>query len=668
MEEEKFILHSEYELSEDQAKATEAIVQGFLASDGHTKQTLLGVTGSGKTFTMANVIARLNRPTLVLAHNKTLAAQLYSEFKDYFPENSVNYFVSYYDYYQPEAYIPATDAYIEKDASVNEKIEKLRLACTKSLLERNDCIVVASVSCIYGLGVRKNYEDAIFRFSVGDIIDRRTFMSRLISSYYTRNDDVLQPSTFRVRGESLEIYPSYSDTIYRVEFFDDEIERITELVPFTEEFVADKKKVGIFPAQHYVTSQDAIACSKDKIIEEMEKCCQDFLDKKMPLEAERLRSRTLYDMEMLSEVGYCSGIENYSVYLDGRKSGDPPGTLLDFFPKNSLYFIDESHITIPQVHGMFNGDRARKNVLVQFGFRLPSCLDNRPLMFSEFEERIGDVLFTSATPGDYEIERSDKVVEQLMRPTGVPDPSIEVRSATGQVDDLIGEIKQVTSGGDRVLALTLTKRQAEDLSEFLEEVGIKSRYIHSEMDTFERADMLKELRTGEASVLVGVNLLREGIDLPEVSLIAILDADKEGFLRNTRSLIQMIGRTARNANGRVILYGDTVTASMDMAIKETERRRKLQLAYNEEHGIVPRTVKKAIKDLLPAELKEEGDNAVANEMTVKQMENEMWLCVEKLDFERAAELRDTILQFKGQGQIKKQPPKKKRKAKYRTRK
>ncbi|MDO4219507.1 MAG: excinuclease ABC subunit UvrB [Synergistaceae bacterium] len=668
MEEEKFILHSEYELSEDQAKATESIVQGFLSSNGHTKQTLLGVTGSGKTFTMANVIARLNRPTLVLAHNKTLAAQLYSEFKGFFPENSVNYFVSYYDYYQPEAYIPATDAYIEKDASVNEKIEKLRLACTKSLLERNDCVVVASVSCIYGLGVRKNYEDAIFRFAVGDIIDRRSFMSKLITSYYTRNDTVLQPSTFRVRGESLEIYPSYSDTIYRVEFFDDEIERITELEPLTGAFVADKKKVGIFPAQHYVTNQDAIATSKDKILEEMEKCCQDFLDKNMPLEAERLRSRTLYDMEMLTEVGYCSGIENYSVYLDGRNPGEPPGTLLDFFPKNSLYFVDESHITIPQVRGMFNGDRARKNVLVQFGFRLPSCLDNRPLMFDEFESRVGDVLFTSATPGDYELENSKNVVEQLMRPTGIPDPVIEVRSATGQVDDLIGEIKQVTESGDRVLALTLTKRQAEDLSEFLAEVGIKSRYIHSEMDTFERADMLKELRTGGANVLVGVNLLREGIDLPEVSLIAILDADKEGFLRNTRSLIQMIGRTARNANGRVILYGDVVTASMDSAIKETNRRRKLQLEYNEAHGIIPQTVKKAIKNLLPVELQEEGNNAVANEMTVKQMEEEMWLCVEKLDFERAAELRDKILQFKGQGQIKKQPSKKKRRAKYRTRK
>lgn len=668
MEEEKFILHSEYELSEDQAKATESLVQGFLSSNGKTKQTLLGVTGSGKTFTMANVIARLNRPTLVLAHNKTLAAQLYSEFKDFFPENSVNYFVSYYDYYQPEAYIPATDAYIEKDASVNEKIEKLRLACTKSLLERNDCIVVASVSCIYGLGVRKNYEDAIFRFAVGDVIDRRTFMSKLVTSYYTRNDAVLQPSTFRVRGESLEIYPSYSDTIYRVEFFDDEIERITELEPLTGEFVADKKKVGIFPAQHYVTNQDAIATSKDKILDEMEKCCQDFLDKNMPLEAERLRSRTLYDMEMLSEVGYCSGIENYSVYLDGRNPGEPPGTLLDFSPPNSLYFIDESHITIPQVRGMFNGDRARKNVLVQFGFRLPSCLDNRPLMFDEFESRIGDVLFTSATPGDYELENSSQVVEQLMRPTGIPDPSIEVRRATDQVDDLIGEIKQVTEAGDRVLALTLTKRQAEDLSEFLAEVGIKSRYIHSEMDTFERADMLKELRTGNANVLVGVNLLREGIDLPEVSLIAILDADKEGFLRNTRSLIQMIGRTARNANGRVILYGDVVTASMDAAIKETNRRRKLQLEYNEAHGIVPQTVKKAIKNLLPIELQEEGTKAVANEMTVKQMEEEMWLCVEKLDFERAADLRDTILQFKGQGQIKKQPRKKKRKAKYRTRK
>ena len=655
--EDKFNLISPFRLAGDQPQAVEKLVRGFREKDG-THQTLLGVTGSGKTFTMANVIAQLNRPTLVMAHNKTLAAQLYSEFKEFFPENSVNYFVSYYDYYQPEAYIPSSDVYIEKDSSVNERIEKLRLATTKALLERRDVIVVASVSCIYGLGKRKNYEDAIFRFAQGDRWDRRAFMMRLIENYYERNDVSLVPGVFRSRGETIEIFPAYSDTALRITFFDDEIERIDEIDPVSGNSLMRKEKAGIFPSQHYITSRDAIEKCKDAIEQEMEQCCADFTNEGKFLEAERLKMRTKYDLEMLLEVGYCSGIENYSRYLDGREPGDPPGTLLDFFPQDALYFIDESHMTLPQVRGMFNGDRARKEMLVQHGFRLPSCLDNRPLRWEEYEPRLKNALFISATPGDYEFANSERVVEQLIRPTGIPDPEVEVRKATGQVDDLLDQIRPIMEKGERVLVSTLTKRSAEDLAEYMAELGIKVRYIHSELDTFERAELIRDLRLGVFSVLVGVNLLREGIDLPEVSLVAILDADREGYLRAHRSLIQMIGRAARNSAGKVILYADRITDSMAIAIKETQRRRELQIKFNEENNITPHTIIKAVKNLLPEELTDEGENsytglraasplAEQKELNIGELEKKMWEAVEKLDFETAAQLRDDIQKLKG---------------------
>ncbi len=657
MEEDKFKLAAPFALSGDQPQAVEKLVRGFRERDG-VRQTLLGVTGSGKTFTMANVIAELNRPTLVMAHNKTLAAQLYSEFKEFFPENSVNYFVSYYDYYQPEAYIPASDVYIEKDSSVNERIEKLRLATTKSLLERRDVIVVASVSCIYGLGKRKNYEDAIFRFAQGERWERRAFMLRLIENYYERNDVSLVPGTFRSRGETMEIFPAYSDTALRVSFFDDEIERIDEIDPVSGNSLLRKEKVGIFPSQHYVTSTDAIQKAAGVIEREMEECCARFTSEGKYLEAERLKMRTKYDLEMLLEVGYCSGIENYSRYLDGREEGDPPGTLLDFFPQDALFFIDESHMTLPQVRGMYNGDRARKEVLVEHGFRLPSCLDNRPLRWDEYEPVLKNALFISATPGDYEFAHSDHVVEQLIRPTGIPDPEVEVHKATGQVDDLLAEIRPIVERGERVLVSTLTKRSAEDLAEYIAELGIKVRYIHSELDTFERAELLRDLRLGVFAVLVGVNLLREGIDLPEVSLVAILDADREGYLRAHRSLIQMIGRAARNSAGKVILYADRITDSMDLAMKETTRRREAQTAFNEEHHIIPKTIIKSVKNLLPDELLAEGEesyagpraasaNEEAREQDVQELERRMWEAVEKLDFETAAQLRDDIQRVKG---------------------
>ncbi len=657
MEEDKFKLAAPFALSGDQPQAVEKLVRGFRERDG-VRQTLLGVTGSGKTFTMANVIAELNRPTLVMAHNKTLAAQLYSEFKEFFPENSVNYFVSYYDYYQPEAYIPASDVYIEKDSSVNERIEKLRLATTKSLLERRDVIVVASVSCIYGLGKRKNYEDAIFRFAQGERWERRAFMMRLIENYYERNDVSLVPGTFRSRGETMEIFPAYSDTALRVSFFDDEIERIDEIDPVSGKSLLRKEKVGIFPSQHYVTSTDAIQKAAGVIEREMEECCARFTREGKYLEAERLKMRTKYDLEMLLEVGYCSGIENYSRYLDGREEGDPPGTLLDFFPQDALFFIDESHMTLPQVRGMYNGDRARKEVLVEHGFRLPSCLDNRPLRWDEYEPVLKNALFISATPGDYEFANSDHVVEQLIRPTGIPDPEVEVHKATGQVDDLLAEIRPIVDRGERVLVSTLTKRSAEDLAEYIAELGIKVRYIHSELDTFERAELLRDLRRGVFSVLVGVNLLREGIDLPEVSLVAILDADREGYLRAHRSLIQMIGRAARNSAGKVILYADRITDSIDLAMRETTRRREAQTAFNEEHHIIPKTIIKSVKSLLPDELLAEGEESYAGlraasadeearEQDVQELERRMWEAVERLDFETAAQLRDDIQRVKG---------------------
>lgn len=643
-----FRLVADWDPAGDQPEAIEALVRGF--EEGLSRQTLLGVTGSGKTYTMAQVVQRLQRPALVMAHNKTLAAQLYSEFKGFFPENAVQYFVSYYDYYQPEAYMPAQDLYIEKDASINERIEKLRLSTTKALLERRDVLVVASVSCIYGLGKRKNYEEAIFRFQVGETWPRKRFLERLLANYYERNDVAFTPGVFRVRGDLLEIYPAYSDTALRVSFLDDEIDRIDEIDPVSGKTLLRKDRGAVFPAQHYVTSPDAIAQAMEKIEQELQVHLGDLRSRGRLLEAQRLESRTRYDMEMLQEVGYCSGIENYSRFLDGREAGETPGTLMDFFPQDYLLFLDESHITIPQIRGMYNGDRARKEVLVEHGFRLPSCLDNRPLRFEEFESFMGQALFVSATPGDYEIQTSARVVEQLVRPTGVLEPQVEVRPATGQVDDLLEELRLVAERGDRALVTTLTKRSAEDLAEYFAELGIQVRYIHSELDTFERAALLKDLRQGVFGVLVGVNLLREGLDLPEVSLVAILEADREGYLRSHRSLIQMIGRAARNEAGKVILYGDRVTDSMRLAVEETQRRRRVQETFNRERGIVPTTVRKEIKSLLPQELLEDQEERTPQRkgsVDRKELERMMWAAVERLDFEEAAALRDQITNVEG---------------------
>jgi excinuclease ABC subunit B len=622
----------------------------------------MGVTGSGKTFTMANVVANVNRPTLVLAHNKTLAAQLYSEFKLFFPENAVHYFVSYYDYYQPEAYIPASDTYIEKDASINDRIERLRLAATKALVERRDVLVVASVSCIYGLGKRENYEAAIFPFAEGGRWDHRAFMRHLMENYYERNDHALEAGKFRVRGDTIEIFPAYDENCIRVTFFDDEIERIDLVHPVTGRVVERLPEASIFPAQHYVTQTDAIERSKPLIEAEMTRMTERFTNEGKFIEAQRIQMRTRYDLEMLSEVGYCSGIENYSVYLDGRKTGEPPGTLIDFFPEDFLLIVDESHITLPQVRGMFNGDRARKNVLVDNGFRLPSCLDNRPLEWSEFENKMNTAVFVSATPGDYESENSARLVEQVIRPTGVADPEVEVLPAKNQLDDLIERLRAIqpaagqTSGGKggRALVLTLTKKSSEDLAEYLRELQFKVKYIHSELNTFERAELVRDLRKGDIQVLVGINLLREGMDLPEVSLVAILDADREGYLRSYRSLIQIMGRAARNTDSKVYLYADTETESIRKSVEETRRRRQKQLEFNERHGIVPRSVEKEVSSLLPQELLEaysleqsgsrgaDTDTDKTPALSVKELERAMWEAVEKLDFERAAALRDMI--------------------------
>ncbi|GHV45895.1 UvrABC system protein B [Synergistales bacterium] len=649
-----FILHSDWPPAGDQPEAIDSLTKGLRARERF--QTLIGVTGSGKTFTVANVVANVNRPTLVLAHNKTLAAQLYSEFKMFFPENAVHYFVSYYDYYQPEAYIPSSDTYIEKDASVNDRIERLRLAATKALIERRDVLVVASVSCIYGLGKRENYEDAILPFAVGDKWDHRTFMKRLMENYYERNDAVLESGKFRVRGDTIEIFPAYDENCIRVTFFDDEIERIDLVHPITGKVVERLPEASVFPAKHYVTQSDAISRSKPLIEAEMEDMVQKFTDQNKLIEAQRIESRTRYDLEMLSEVGYCSGIENYSVYLDGRTTGEPPGTLVDFFPDDFLLVVDESHITLPQVRGMFNGDRARKTVLVDNGFRLPSCLDNRPLEWKEFEGKMRSALFVSATPGDYEAEKSSRLVEQVIRPTGVVEPEIEILPAVNQIDDLIERLRDVAERNSRALVLTLTKRSSEDLADYLRELKFKVKYIHSELNTFERAELIRDLRAGDIQVLVGINLLREGMDLPEVSLVAILDADREGYLRSYRSLIQIMGRAARNIDSKVYLYADKETDSIKKAVEETLRRRQKQMEYNERHGVTPRSIEKEITSLLPQELLEAysldgetragGDGNAAGKLSdkfsVRELERAMWEAVEKLDFERAAVLRDTI--------------------------
>lgn len=640
----------------DQPQAIEALSQGL--AKGFPMQTLVGVTGSGKTYTVANVIARFDRPVLVLAHNKTLAAQLYTEFKTFFPENEVHYFVSYYDYYQPEAYVPAHDLYIEKDASINERIERLRLATTKALIERRDVIVVASVSCIYGLGKKKAYEEAVFGFKVGEQWTRRDFFQSLLGNYYQRNDSVLEPAKFRVRGDVVEVFPAYSDTALRIFFDDRSIDRIDEIEPVSGKVLRRKEQALIFPAQHYVTTKENIARALQAIESELEEQLARMTAEGRFLEAQRLRERTRYDMEMLAQVGYCSGIENYSRHLEGREPGEPPGTLLDFFPPDFIMVIDESHITIPQIRGMYNGDRSRKETLVRYGFRLPSSLDNRPLKWEEFRGYMKQVIFVSATPGDWETNHSSQVVEQLIRPTGVVDPEVVVVEAKNQVDDLIERLSALDRNRERALVTTLTKRSAEDLAEYLSEAGLNVRYIHSELDTFERADLLKHLRLGEIQVLVGVNLLREGLDLPEVSLVAILDADREGFLRSHRSLIQMIGRAARNIAGTVVLYADTMNDSIRKAVEETQRRREIQRTYNESRGITPRTILKEVVGILPGGVEEkEGETAGFSETESLRsedrsiLEEKMWEAVERLDFEEAARIRD-LLASDGKGDLK----------------
>lgn len=652
----KFELISEYTLQGDQPEAVRQLVEGVLAGKKH--QTLLGATGTGKTFTIANTIAKLGRPTLVIAHNKTLAAQLASEFRDFFPKNSVDYFVSYYDYYQPEAYIPSSDTYIEKDSSINEEIDKLRHSATSALFERRDVIIVASVSCIYGLGSPMEYRNLVLSLRVGMEKPRNQILSRLVDIQYQRNDINFVRGTFRVRGDVLEIFPaSHGEKAIRVEFFGDEIERITEIDVLTGELVGEREHVAIFPASHFVTQEETMKIALQNIERELEERLAEFRAQGKLLEAQRLEQRTRYDIEMMREVGFCSGIENYSGPLTFRERGATPYTLLDYFPDDMLIVIDESHVTLPQIRAMYNGDQARKNVLVEHGFRLPSALDNRPLRFEEFEEKATQLIYVSATPGPYELEHCDTMVEQIIRPTGLLDPVIEVRPTKGQIDDLIGEIRDRIAKDERVLVTTLTKKMAEDLTDYLKEVGIKVRYLHSDIKTLERMSILRDLRLGTFHVLIGINLLREGLDLPEVSLVAILDADKEGFLRSERSLIQTIGRAARNADGRVLMYADTITESMDKAIKETERRRKIQIAYNEKHGITPQTIRKKVRDVIEAtKVAESKADYLADakgkmskrdrEAMIARLEAEMKEAAKNLQFERAAELRDAILELK----------------------
>jgi len=653
-----FKLVSNFKPTGDQPQAIEKLVEGV--KKGYRFQTLLGVTGSGKTFTMANIIQKLNRPTLVIAHNKTLAAQLYSEFKEFFPDNAVEYFVSYYDYYQPEAYIPQTDTYIEKDASINEEIDKLRHSATAALFERRDVIIVASVSCIYGLGDPIDYENLMLSLRPGMIKDRDEIIKKLVDIQYERNDVNFTRGKFRVRGDVIEIFPaSFSNKAIRVELFGDEIDRIAEIDVLTGEILGFRKHVAIFPASHYATSKDKLERAIKSIREELEQRYKELKDAGKIVEAERLKQRTNYDLEMLQEMGYCQGIENYSRHISGRPPGSPPYTLLDYFPKDFLIFIDESHVTIPQIRGMYNGDRSRKEALVEYGFRLPSAFDNRPLTFEEFEERINQVIFVSATPGPYEIEHSEQVVEQLIRPTGLVDPEVIVKPVKGQVDDLIGEIRKTVDKGFRVLVTTLTKKMAEDLTDYLKDMGIKVKYLHSDIETIERVEIIRDLRLGKFDVLIGINLLREGLDIPEVALVAILDADKEGFLRSETSLIQTIGRAARNAEGRVIMYADTVTNSMKRAIEETNRRRKIQIEYNKKHGITPKTVIKGVRDVIEAtHVAEEEQKYTRKKVktydpeiiksTIEQLEKEMKEAAIELQFEKAAKLRDVIFELKKQ--------------------
>ena len=651
-----FKLHSEYAPTGDQPQAIEALVKGF--QEGNQFQTLLGVTGSGKTFTMANVIAQLNKPTLVIAHNKTLAAQLYGEFKEYFPGNAVEYFVSYYDYYQPEAYVPSTDTYIEKDSAINDEIDKLRHSATAALSERSDVIIVASVSCIYGLGSPIDYQEMVISLRPGMEKDRDDVIRKLIEIQYDRNDMDFKRGSFRVKGDVLDIYPAYSDgQAFRVEFFGDEVDRIMEIDTVTGEVKAQLGHVAIFPASHYVVPKEKMMEATEHILEELKERVSFFKSEDKLLEAQRISERTNFDVEMMRETGFCSGIENYSRHLTGTAPGEPPCTLIDYFPKDFLIIVDESHITLPQVRGMYAGDRSRKMTLVDYGFRLPSALDNRPLNFSEFESKIDQMLFVSATPSVYEQEHELMRVEQIIRPTGLLDPEIFVRPVEGQIDDLISEVNKEVAGHHKVLITTLTKRMAEDLTDYMREVGIRVKYLHSDIDTLERAQIIRDMRLDVFDVLVGINLLREGLDIPEITLVAILDADKEGFLRSETSLIQTIGRAARNSEGHVIMYADTITDSMRVAIEETKRRRQIQQRYNEEHGITPTTIKKAVRDLITISKAVENDSFAdttdpesmdENELKKlsKELEKKMRQAAAELNFEEAARLRDRMVEVK----------------------
>lgn len=657
---EKFNLVALFEPKGDQPEAIKQLVRG--AKNNYKYQTLLGVTGSGKTFTVAHVIANIGKPVLVIAPNKTLAAQLCSEFKEMFPENAVEYFVSYYDYYQPEAYIPHTDTYIEKDSSINEEIDKLRHSTTSSLFSRNDVIVVASVSCIYGLGSPEDYAAKTVQVEVGEEFEIDELLQSLIDIQYVRNDYEFSRGKFRVRGDTVEVFPAYEETALRIEMFGDEAERIFEINPLTGEILNELDRAVIYPATHFVTVSDKMDRALVSIEKELKTRLKELEIQGKLLEAQRLRTRTNYDLEMLREVGYCNGIENYSRHFSGKKPGEPPATLLDYFSDDFLIIVDESHITIPQLHGMYEGDRSRKETLVEHGFRLPSALDNRPLKFEEFEKRVPQVIFTSATPGDWEKGVSKQVVEQIIRPTGLIDPEVIVKPTKGQIDDLIDEIKERTKKNERVLVTTLTKKMAEDLTDYLFEMGIKVRYLHSDIKTLQRVEILTELRLGKFDVLVGINLLREGLDLPEVSLVAILDADKEGFLRSERSLVQTIGRAARNVGGQVIMYADNVTKSMKMAINETNRRRKLQMGYNKKHGIKPQTIRKAVSDILQAsraaesparyKIKKKSADEILKmpkdemERLIRVLEDEMHLAAEEMRFEEAARLRDEITELR----------------------
>lgn len=651
----QFKLVSNYSPSGDQPQAIETLVENI--EGGEKAQILMGATGTGKTYTMSQVIARVNKPTLVIAHNKTLAGQLYSEFKEFFPENAVEYFVSYYDYYQPEAYVPSSDTYIEKDSSVNDEIDKLRHSATSALLERNDVIVVASVSCIYGLGSPKEYSDSVVSLRPGQELSRDQLLNDLVDIQFERNDIDFQRGRFRVRGDVVEIFPASRDEhAFRVEFFGDEIDRIREIESLTGKVLGEVDHLAIFPATHFMTNDEHLETAIAKIEAELAEQLKIFEAEGKLLEAQRLKQRTEYDIEMLREMGYTNGVENYSRHMDGRREGEPPYTLLDFFPEDFLIMIDESHMTMGQIKGMYNGDRARKEMLVNYGFRLPSALDNRPLRREEFEDHVHQIVYVSATPGDYEMEQTETIVEQIIRPTGLLDPEVEVRPTMGQMDDLLGEIHLRVAKGERTFITTLTKKMAEDLTDYLKEMGIKVKYMHSDIKTLQRTEIIRDLRLGVFDVLIGINLLREGIDVPEVSLVAILDADKEGFLRNERGLIQTIGRAARNADGHVIMYADKVTESMRKAMEETARRRQIQMAYNEEHGIIPQTIKKEIRDLISVtkaitQDKEEivdfnALNKDERKAMIKKLEGQMQEAAEVLDFELAAQIRDMVIELK----------------------